>query len=215
MPTHVGLLNGLAAIAAMALTIGHAVGESRSFARRSAEGSSNAAATTPLDEAGLDIVWLVSAFSVLLLEAAAIIEAALSPRSGLAFIASTAAGLLVGAVGIALRLRAIEQLGSEFAVPPAQSRPPVLVTSGPFAIVRHPSELGLLLLGGGLASIAAGLTTTAILVAVVVPLTAWRIGREERALRRRFGTAHAHYRSCTRLIWPGSSWLRLLGGAWR
>jgi len=68
-----------------------------------------------------------------------------------------------------------------------------LKTDGPYAIVRHPMYLGIVLFNAG-ATLA--LESVLLLVAsavVIVPLTAVRIGYEERVLREAFGDRYASY----------------------
>jgi protein-S-isoprenylcysteine O-methyltransferase Ste14 len=195
-----------AAAAAVALAVGHAVVESRAFA--AAVRRSGAA---PLDTAPRDILWLASALAVLALEVAAVVEATLWTEPSLLRAGLAAAGTLAGVLGIGLRATAIGRLGTVFAEPPRHARPEVLLTAGVFGIVRHPSELGLLLMSAGFAAIAAGFVTIALLVALLLPLTAIRIGREEAMLRERFGAAHAAFCCSTPLLWPTrSDWPRLI-----
>jgi protein-S-isoprenylcysteine O-methyltransferase Ste14 len=112
------------------------------------------------------------------------------------------------ALGIALRVAAIRALGrsftSEIVAPPGHT----LVTRGIYARMRHPSDIGLLFVVFGLASLGASLPAAAIASLVVAPSVALRIAREERLLSARHADAHAAYR--TRVGVSGlSGWQRL------
>ncbi|MDF2691959.1 MAG: Protein-S-isoprenylcysteine O-methyltransferase [Labilithrix sp.] len=105
-----------------------------------------------------------------------------------------------GAIGIALRLRAIADLGTDFssAIEPGQR----LVAVGIYARVRHPSEVGLLLLGAGLAGLGGSRGATALAAAVLLPASIVRIAREERALSARFGERYTRYREAVHAVVP-------------
>jgi protein-S-isoprenylcysteine O-methyltransferase Ste14 len=66
-----------------------------------------------------------------------------------------------------------------------------LVTSGPFAIVRHPMYLGLV--AAALGSLLLYLTWTTLAYAVFAPFVLRRAKREEQALAAEFGEAWADY----------------------
>ena len=74
--------------------------------------------------------------------------------------------------------------------------PPALVTSGPFAVVRHPLALGMVILALGPAVAAATTLTWASFATVVVAL-ARRCRQEEDALYQTFGDAYARYATTT------------------
>jgi protein-S-isoprenylcysteine O-methyltransferase Ste14 len=106
---------------------------------------------------------------------------------------STALVLLLGGTAIALFLSAATTMGKNWSLV-ARTRPDhQLVRSGPFAIVRHPIYLALLLY---LISIAAALGHWPQLL-LAMPLylagTAIRIRDEEALLRKQFGDEHARY----------------------
>ena len=90
-------------------------------------------------------------------------------------------GLAIAAVGIGLRAAAITTLGPRFttAIPPqpAASR----VTTGPYRVLTHPGEIGLILALFG-AAWAAGSLAAAIAVCLLILPTSWlRVRREDRA----------------------------------
>ena len=196
----------LAASLLLALGTGHAALESPAYAA-----ITRGTADRPLDEAPIDILWLASALSLIALEVTALIVATLwsDPSASRAVLA--AFGALAAAVGIAIRIRSITALGPGFARPPGDTPPSRLLTAGPFGVVRHPSELGLLLISLGMTAIAPAWPTLALMTFAVVPLMALRIAREERVLRLCFSSIHAAYVAETPLIFPApSSWRRLL-----
>ncbi|HYR92651.1 MAG TPA: isoprenylcysteine carboxylmethyltransferase family protein [Methylomirabilota bacterium] len=77
-----------------------------------------------------------------------------------------------------------------------------LKTDGPYAIVRHPMYLGIVLFNAG-ATVA--LESVLLLIAtalVVVPLTAVRIAYEERVLSEAFGAPYATYQRAVPPLLP-------------
>ena len=119
---------------------------------------------------------LETATGVLLL----IMVLATAVRIGSAHPAAQAGGLVLCAAGIALRATAMRTLGRQFTT--HLQGEATLITHGIYRHLRHPSEWGLAIYGGGLAVLAHHPAVTAawalsLLVAVV------RVGREERALR--------------------------------
>jgi protein-S-isoprenylcysteine O-methyltransferase Ste14 len=98
------------------------------------------------------------------------------------------------AVGIALRGAAIRALGAAFTSEIVAGPGHALVTRGVYRYVRHPSDLGLLLVAFGVAGLAASGPAALIALFVVVPSAALRVAREERVLATRHDAAHAAYR---------------------
>ena len=68
-----------------------------------------------------------------------------------------------------------------------------LKTDGPYALVRHPMYLGIVLFNAGATLALESLLLLVATALVVVPLTAVRIGYEERVLREAFGDLYASY----------------------
>ncbi|MCB9671232.1 MAG: hypothetical protein H6734_17245 [Alphaproteobacteria bacterium] len=87
-------------------------------------------------------------------------------------------GLLVLALGLALRVWAARTLGAGFGAGLVPTVP--LTSAGPYRYVAHPSELGLVLGACGLA-VACGVTVALPAVLVGLP-SAFRVGVEARAL---------------------------------
>ncbi len=116
--------------------------------------------------------------------------------SGSARLAATAAGALLYFPGLALILWGRTTMGDMHNISSslgvqlyADHR---LVTSGPFALVRHPMYVG-----GIMAELGAVLlyrTWAALVVAVNVPVLLLRAGREEEALSAEFGEQWEEYR---------------------
>ena len=108
-------------------------------------------------------------------------------------------GAVLAIAGVVLRVLAVRALGPGFssAIEPG----PVLVVSGVYGHVRHPSDLGLLLLSAGIAvlgeSVPAGIAAAAVGLTIAV-----RIGREDAVLSQRFRGAHAIYRRRVRALVP-------------
>jgi protein-S-isoprenylcysteine O-methyltransferase Ste14 len=111
-------------------------------------------------------------------------------------------GVVVFTLGGALRLWPVFVLGRQFSGLVAIQSRHVLITSGPYSVVRHPSYLGLLisLLGWALAfRSGVGILITALMIP---PLIA-RIRAEERLLSAQFGSEYAAYRARTSRLIPG------------
>jgi protein-S-isoprenylcysteine O-methyltransferase len=101
---------------------------------------------------------------------AAIVEHATTHWFGLALIAS----------GIALRIAAIRALGTSFVS--STTEPSRLVRSGPYRVMRHPSEIGLLAAASGAAVLLGSVIAAAVIAAVLVPLVFVRCAAEDRGL---------------------------------
>jgi protein-S-isoprenylcysteine O-methyltransferase Ste14 len=111
-------------------------------------------------------------------------------------------GVVLFAAGGALRLWPVFVLGNRFSGLVAIQPGHTLVMGGAYAVIRHPSYLGLLVnsLGWALAfRSGVGLALTAL---TVPPLLA-RIRAEERLLRSQFGEAYDIYRARTSRLIPG------------
>ena len=111
-------------------------------------------------------------------------------------------GVVLFAIGGALRLWPVYVLGDRFSGLVAIQPGHTLVTGGIYRVIRHPSYLGLLVnsLGWGLAfRSGVGVLLTALLI---LPLLA-RIRAEERLLRSQFGDDYAAYCARTSRLIPG------------
>ena len=111
-------------------------------------------------------------------------------------------GVLVFAVGGALRLWPVFVLGRRFSGLVAIQPGHELVTTGIYRRIRHPSYLGLLIAAVGWALVFRSTVGLLLAAALLVPLVA-RIRDEERLLAAEFGEAHAAWRRRTWRLVPG------------
>jgi protein-S-isoprenylcysteine O-methyltransferase Ste14 len=102
-------------------------------------------------------------------------------------------GLLVAVVSAAFAAWAMWSLGRSYGIRMDVFEGHSLKTNGPYALVRHPMYLGILLfhLGASLALESPLLLAATALV--VAPFTAIRISAEERVLRDAFGERYLRY----------------------
>lgn len=109
------------------------------------------------------------------------------------------AGVALSTIGMGLRAHAMRRLGRSFTLTPTSQHGGALLTSGAYAIVRHPGYSALLLLFMGLAALTGQpLALLGVLpMALAVPL---RIRHEERLLRMRFGSEYIDYAGRVRFV---------------
>ncbi|HEY1598865.1 MAG TPA: isoprenylcysteine carboxylmethyltransferase family protein [Pirellulales bacterium] len=104
-----------------------------------------------------------------------------------------AAGAVLMLTGAVLRSWAIKTLGryflDEVTILPDQP----LVTCGPFAYLRHPSELGTMCLVLGSAMVLGSLTGAVLFVVLIVPCVLWRTRLEDVVLAHHFPVEFAAY----------------------
>jgi len=111
------------------------------------------------------------------------------------------AGLALAATGVALHLRARRALGPFWSGPITVRAGHAIVTGGPYALVRHPLYLAILLLAAGSAlahpslAVACGAAGLAAGIAYKIPV-------EERALRATCGDAYARYAAEVPALFP-------------
>jgi len=111
-------------------------------------------------------------------------------------------GVGLFAVGGALRLWPVVVLGPRFSGLVAIQKGHTLVTDGIYAVIRHPSYLGMLVnsLGWGLAFRSGiGVVLTMLMILPVIA----RIRAEERLLASQFGSEYDAYRARTSRLIPG------------
>jgi len=104
----------------------------------------------------------------------------------------TAAGVVLAAAGAALHLRARRVLGALWSDVIAVRARHEVVDRGPYAVVRHPLYLGILLLASGTLCAHPSPATACVAVGIGAGM-AIKIPLEERALRRALGGAYARY----------------------
>ncbi len=147
--------------------------------------------------------WVIAAFAVLGLLAAYL--PAYTDRREFWTIDGDAVrwlGVVLFAAGGALRLWPVFVLGHRFSGLVAIQPGHTLVTSGIYAIIRHPSYLGLLINSLGWA-LAFRSGVGVLLTALTIPPLLARIGAEERLLRTQFGATYDAYRARTSRMIPG------------
>jgi protein-S-isoprenylcysteine O-methyltransferase Ste14 len=110
-------------------------------------------------------------------------------------------GIVLVTAGGALRLWPVFVLGRQFSGLVAIQPGHVLITSGPYRVIRHPSYLGLLvsLLGWALA-FRSGIGL--LIAALNIPPLIARIRAEEKLLISQFGSEYAAYRARTSRLIP-------------
>ena len=110
-------------------------------------------------------------------------------------------GVLVFATGLAFWLLARRALVDYGHMLDPTKAPPSLVTTGPFAIVRHPLALGIVIMALGPALAAATALTWASFAVVVVAM-ARRSHHDEEELYATFGDAYERYAASTSRLIP-------------
>ena len=147
--------------------------------------------------------WVIAAFGLIGLLAAYL--PAYTDRKEFWILAGEAIrwlGIVLFAVGGAVRIWPVSVLGRRFSGLVAIQPGHKLVTSGVYGIVRHPSYLGLLVNSLGWA-LAFRSGVGVLLTALLIPPLVARIRAEERLLRSQFGGEYEAYRSRTSRLIPG------------
>ena len=111
-------------------------------------------------------------------------------------------GLVLFAAGGALRIWPVFVLGQRFSGLVAIQPGHTLVTSGVYAVIRHPSYLGLLINSLGW-SLAFRSGVGVLLTLLLIPPLLSRISAEEDLLRAQFGDEYSAYCSHTSRLVPG------------
>ena len=113
-------------------------------------------------------------------------------------------GIVVAAVGAAIRRQAVVSLGSDFVSDVSSERQGenALLTQGLYAYVRHPSELGLALATLGAAVATGSAVSLLVWSCCLMPLGYLRVRFEESHLRERFGNAYHEYERRVGLFLP-------------
>ena len=148
------------------------------------------------------LLWLLSAMAFFLYELCAIYAVFSHTAVSALLVAGSACGVALFVCGVALRLAAMKELQAAFNQPPWAALEVSVASGGVFAMVRHPSELGLALMCLGLALAAASPAAFAICGAVLFPLMALRIRKEEAWLRQKAGRDYFEYAALVPCICP-------------
>jgi protein-S-isoprenylcysteine O-methyltransferase Ste14 len=113
-------------------------------------------------------------------------------------------GLLIMVAGSALRIWSIRTSGESFKEQVAVATKQRLATTGPYARVRHPAYLGLIISYLGVTMIFSSALGLAALLVLVVPTIVFRIFKEEKILSAHFGEEWRRYTAQTgSMLFPG------------
>lgn len=110
--------------------------------------------------------------------------------------------VLISVLALLLFSRALRELGKDFRIRAVVTEEQHLVSTGPYAVVRHPLYLSVLLFLVATALYAATWTGIAVSVAIMIVALELRIVSEESLLRKRFGQTFEEYRRRTRAYLP-------------
>ena len=111
--------------------------------------------------------------------------------------------ILLFVLGLAIRWTAIVSLGRSFTVNVAIQSTQTIYRRGLYALVRHPSYLGMLVIFLAIGLHSRNIAGLAVMLAVPAAALLYRIHVEEAALERAFGPEYAVYRSTTKRLIPG------------
>ncbi|MFT6144753.1 MAG: protein-S-isoprenylcysteine O-methyltransferase Ste14 [Myxococcota bacterium] len=103
--------------------------------------------------------------------------------------------------GLVLRIVSVRTLGAAFVTSPQSLTKPV--TRGIYGVIRHPSELGLLLLLTGVVWSTGSRWSAGIVVVAALPLVLWRVHREDSWWSTHASAAHAIYVASRPAFFPG------------
>ncbi len=106
-------------------------------------------------------------------------------------------GLIITAIGGFMRVATVFELGHHFSIFVVVQSDHSLKTDGFYALVRHPSYLGMLTAMGGWALVFRSIIGLLLVLAICVPIIA-RIHAEEDFLVREFGEQYRAYQQRTR-----------------
>ncbi|MDQ6764779.1 MAG: isoprenylcysteine carboxylmethyltransferase family protein [Verrucomicrobiota bacterium] len=112
-------------------------------------------------------------------------------------------GIILFALGIALRWWAIVTLGRFFTVDVQIAQDHQLVERGPFRLVRHPSYTGVLLAFLGFALTVGNWAAALVIMAPILAAFVRRMNVEEQALTRALGETYTRYLRRTHRLIPG------------
>ena len=111
-------------------------------------------------------------------------------------------GIAVFAAGLAVRWYSIVHLGRFFTVNVAIASDHLLIDTGPYRYVRHPSYTGALMAFLGLAMCLANWLSLLLMMIPVLAAFLWRMHVEESALLQAFGDRYREYMNRTKRLIP-------------
>lgn len=151
------------------------------------------------DQSTLRVIWIVIAASLVggLLVARYWRAATIPHRAEFAW-----SGLVIFALGIALRWWSIVTLGRFFTIDVAIAPDHQLVEAGPFRYVRHPSYTGVLLAFLGFALTTGNWLTVLVIMLPIFATFVYRMRVEERALTGALGQRYLAYIRRTKRLVP-------------
>lgn len=116
---------------------------------------------------------------------------------------SRAAGVAIMWLGLSIRVWAIATLGQAFRTTVEVEPGQAVISSGPYARIRHPSYTGLLMILIGFGLAVGNWRSLAICVVLPLPALLLRIRVEEAELTRVLGDTYRRYQSQTKRLIPG------------
>jgi protein-S-isoprenylcysteine O-methyltransferase Ste14 len=131
---------------------------------------------------------------------AGLIEHALQPAALPAMVRVTGASAML--LGAWLRAASIRQLGPAFVSGLRADPEQGFARDGIFAVLRHPSEAGLLAAALGGALVLGSRTALGVWAGLLLPLVLWRVRREDAFLISRYGPAYRSYARATGALLP-------------
>ena len=162
--------------------------------------SRRAEGATKADRGSIHALWILITLAITSAVATSSVPVGrmgMSPAS----IRAVAAAFLI--VGLAVRWWAVITLGKFFTVDVATHRDHMLVDTGPFRLVRHPSYTGLLAAFFGFALSFGSWISLALMMTPILVAFAYRMRVEEAALRHALGPAYDAYCARTKRLIPG------------
>lgn len=155
---------------------------------------------TSEDRGSMRLLWLVITASV---AGAMVLRGVRATRLPLSMQVGASLGLCLLFGGLLLRWVAILSLGRMFTVDVAIHSDHVLVETGVYRLVRHPSYSGLLLAFAGFGILFGNWLSLAVLLIPIGFAVGYRIAVEEAALRKAFGAPYSVYCARTKRLVPG------------
>lgn len=151
------------------------------------------------DRYSIVIILLASIFSVSL----SLIEWAYFKNSQQSSVLFTISGIALICAGLALRLYSIFTLGKYFTATARSTNEHILIKSGPYSIVRHPSYLGAMIVMIGVPVLLNNVITFFITIILLCIAYLIRINAEEKLLISIFGDEYKKYSLYVKKLIPG------------